>query len=140
MHTVFHTLATAKAFAQTLVEPTLSGQNAALPLGANSPPMKLQNEPKLRSSNFSSLHLGNQRPKGDRHMISTLRRSLSDGIPFRSGCVALVVGTILNLINQGDAIFSATSVNWTKIMLTYFVPYVVSTYGAVSYRLSRPPQ
>jgi hypothetical protein len=36
----------------------------------------------------------------------------------RSGCVALVVGTILNLINQGDAIFSATSVNWTKIMLT----------------------
>jgi hypothetical protein len=31
--------------------------------------------------------------------------SLSDGIPLRSGCVALVVGTILNLINQGDAIF-----------------------------------
>jgi hypothetical protein len=76
--------------------------------------------------------------------MSTLRRaihySLSNGIPLRSGCVALVVGTILNLINQGDAIFSATSVNWTKIMLTYFVPYVVSTYGAVSYRLSRPPQ
>ena len=76
--------------------------------------------------------------------MSTLRRaihySLSDGIPFRSGCVALVVGTILNLINQGDAIFSATSVNWTKIMLTYLVPYVVSTYGAVSYRLPRPPQ
>jgi hypothetical protein len=64
--------------------------------------------------------------------------SLSDGIPFRSACVALVVGTVLNLINQGDAIFGATSVNWTKIMLAYVVPYVVSTYGAVSYRLSRP--
>jgi hypothetical protein len=67
-----------------------------------------------------------------------IRYSLSDGIPFRSACVALVVGTVLNLINQGDAIFGATSVNWTKIMLTYVVPYVVSTYGAVSYRLSRP--
>ena len=70
-----------------------------------------------------------------------IRYSLADGIPFRSACVAVVVGTILNLINQGDAIFGATSVNWTKIMLTYFVPYVVSTYGAVSYRLSgRSPQ
>jgi len=49
-----------------------------------------------------------------------------------------VVGTILNLINQGDAILEATSLNWIKIILTYFVPYAVSTYGAVSYRLSRP--
>jgi hypothetical protein len=70
-----------------------------------------------------------------------IRYSLSDGIPYRSACVALVVGTILNLINQGDAIVAAHSVNWIKILLTYFVPYAVSTYGAVSYRLSRaaPP-
>jgi hypothetical protein len=65
--------------------------------------------------------------------------SVLEGIPLRSGCVALVVGTILNLINQGDAIFGATSINWIKIVLTYFVPYAVSTYGAVSYRMSRPP-
>ena len=74
--------------------------------------------------------------------MQTLRRaihySVSDGVPYRSGCVALVVGTILNLINQGDAIFGATPLNWIKIVLTYFVPYAVSTYGAVSYRLSRP--
>jgi hypothetical protein len=49
-----------------------------------------------------------------------------------------VVGTILNLVNQGDAILAGTEINWTKIVLTYFVPYVVSTYGAVSYRMSRP--
>ena len=75
-------------------------------------------------------------------LMQMLRRiiqySISDGVPFRSGCVALVVGTILNLINQGDAIFGATPLNWIKIVLTYFVPYAVSTYGAVSYRLSRP--
>ena len=66
-----------------------------------------------------------------------LRYSFRDRIPFRSACVALVVGTILNLINQGDAIFGAMVINWTKIVLTYFVPYAVSTYGAVSYAMSR---
>jgi hypothetical protein len=73
--------------------------------------------------------------------MSQLRRilhySFSDGIPFRSCCVALVVGTILNLINQGDALFGAMTINWTKVVLTYVVPYMVSTYGAVSYAMSR---
>ncbi len=60
-------------------------------------------------------------------------------IPRRSFYVALVVGTILNLINQGDALLGASApVNWTKLVLTYFVPYAVATYGAISYRLSRP--
>jgi hypothetical protein len=64
------------------------------------------------------------------------RYALSDGIPLRSFYIALVVGTILNLINQGDALFATAQINWIKIVLTYFVPYAVSTYGAVSYRLS----
>ena len=75
-------------------------------------------------------------------LMQMLRRvicySLSDGVPFRSGCVAIMIGTILNLINQGDAILEGTSLNWIKIILTYFVPYAVCTYGAVSYRMSRP--
>jgi hypothetical protein len=67
------------------------------------------------------------------------RYGLSDGIPRRSFLVALVVGTILNLINQGDALLGPTQINWIKIGLTYLVPYAVSTYGAISYRLSRAP-
>ena len=63
--------------------------------------------------------------------------AVSDGVPRRSLWVALVVGTILNLINQGDALLGASPVNWIKIALTFLVPYAVSTYGAVSYRLSR---
>jgi len=63
------------------------------------------------------------------------RYALSDGVPKRSLIVALVVGTILNLINQGDALVAGTAVNMTKLLLTYLVPYCVSTYGAVSYRL-----
>ena len=58
--------------------------------------------------------------------------AVSEGVPRRSFYVALVVGTILNLINQGDAILGAGSVDWLKIILTYFVPYAVCTYGAVS--------
>ena len=67
-----------------------------------------------------------------------LRYAMSDGIPLRSFYVALVVGTILNLINQGDALIEPARISWLKIVLTYFVPYAVNTYGAVSYRLARP--
>lgn len=57
------------------------------------------------------------------------------GIVRRSLIIGLIVGTILNLINQGDALFAgATLVAW-KIALTYCVPYCVSTYGAVTARL-----
>ena len=38
-------------------------------------------------------------------LIRACRYGLSDGVPRRSLYVALVVGTILNLINQGDALF-----------------------------------
>ena len=58
--------------------------------------------------------------------------AVADGVPRRSFYVALFVGTILNLINQGDAILGAGSVDWLKLILTYFVPYAVCTYGAVS--------
>ena len=49
--------------------------------------------------------------------------------------VALVVGTILNLINQGDALVAGRRLDLVKLTLTYLVPYFVCTYGAVSYRL-----
>jgi hypothetical protein len=63
------------------------------------------------------------------------RYAVSDGVPKRSFIVALIVGTILNLINQGDAVFTGMPIDITKLLLTYLVPYCVSTYGAVSYRL-----
>lgn len=63
------------------------------------------------------------------------RCALSDGVPRRSLVVALLVGTVLNLINQGDALFGATPVNWLKLILTYCVPYAVCTYGAVSFHM-----
>ena len=58
------------------------------------------------------------------------------GVPRRSLAAAVVVGTILNLINQGDALFAGRPLDWTKLALTYIVPYCVTTYGAVSFRLA----
>jgi hypothetical protein len=63
------------------------------------------------------------------------RYAVSDGVPRRSCIVALIVGTILNLINQGDSILVGMPLDAAKLLLTYLVPYCVSTYGAVSYRL-----
>jgi len=61
---------------------------------------------------------------------------VSEGVPRRSLIVSVVVGSILNLINQGDALFGGEPVSMAKIVLTYIVPYVVATYGAVSYRIN----
>jgi hypothetical protein len=61
--------------------------------------------------------------------------AVSEGVPRRSLLVALVVGTILNLINQGDALVLGQTLNIAKLALTYVVPYLVSTYGAVSFRM-----
>lgn len=56
-------------------------------------------------------------------------------MPKRSLVVAAVVGTLLNVINQGDALLAGTPLDWMKIVLTFAVPYCVATYGAVSYRM-----
>jgi hypothetical protein len=45
--------------------------------------------------------------------------------------VALVVGTLLSLVNQGDIIFSRqVSIGfWIKIGMNYIIPFCVSSYG-----------
>ena len=63
--------------------------------------------------------------------------AMSDGVPRRSLYVGLIVGTVLNLINQGDAILGGGSIDWVKIVLTYCVPYAVCTYGAVAAQLAQ---
>ncbi len=50
----------------------------------------------------------------------------------RSLIIAVIVGTILNLINQGDAMVDPSKFELIKCLLTYTVPYFVSTYGAVT--------
>jgi hypothetical protein len=58
------------------------------------------------------------------------------GVPRRSLIVTVIVGTLVNLINQGDVLFGYAELNWIKLVLTYVVPYGVATYGAVSARMA----
>ena len=52
---------------------------------------------------------------------------------MRSLRVALVVGSVLALINYTDRALTGSLrvADWIKIGLTYLVPYSVSTYSAV---------
>jgi len=56
----------------------------------------------------------------------------------RSLKVALIIGTILNAINQGPEIFSGHwPIRW-KLILTYFTPFAVASYGSyAAFRSSR---
>jgi hypothetical protein len=58
--------------------------------------------------------------------------AVSDGTPGKAFKAAIIVGTILNLINQHENIINFANVNYHKILLTYIVPYLVVTYGAVT--------
>lgn len=53
--------------------------------------------------------------------------------------VALVVGTVLALINYGDHIFLRGDMHigdWLKLVVSYTVPYCVATYSAAKYAVT----
>lgn len=49
--------------------------------------------------------------------------------------MSLFIGSLLNLINQGDALFGDAPLVPAKLLLTYAVPYCVATYSATSVSL-----
>ncbi|MBK1876223.1 nitrate/nitrite transporter NrtS [Pelagicoccus mobilis] len=58
---------------------------------------------------------------------SLLKRRLKDAIR-----TALVVGSILTLINQYDAIWGDKGFSLAKSLLSYLVPFLVSMYASRS--------
>lgn len=67
--------------------------------------------------------------------MTALRQAVSPVCARRSLTVAAVVGTVLNLINQGDVLIAGTGLSYAKLALTYTVPFCVATYGAWSMAL-----
>jgi hypothetical protein len=62
--------------------------------------------------------------------------ALERGTVATSAKVALLVGSILALINYGDRILlygDMRALDWFKLAVTYCVPYCVATYGAARY-------
>ncbi len=75
-------------------------------------------------------HQSGPLPQPSRSWVSW---ALEPAIVRSSLRVAVVVGTLLVLINYGDRLGAGGlgPVEWVKILLTYCVPYGVSTYAAV---------
>ncbi len=68
------------------------------------------------------------------------RRALSWPIARRSVAITRVIGSILNVTNQSDAVVGSGMVSWWKLVLTYCVPFCVATLGAYSaHRNAGPP-
>ena len=69
-------------------------------------------------------------------MKTFLSAACDRSVAATSATVALVVGTILALINYGDRIFirgDMQPADWVKLAVTYLVPYCVATYGAARF-------
>jgi hypothetical protein len=71
-------------------------------------------------------------------MKEWLRVAKRRDVVARSSKVAAMVGTILIGINYGDRLIAGNilPIEWVKMILTYCVPYCVSTYASVSAVLS----
>lgn len=63
---------------------------------------------------------------------SFMRMALGDGTPKKAAWTALIVGTVLTAINQGDLILAGLAPPVWKVALTYCVPYCVTTWGAIT--------
>ena len=67
-----------------------------------------------------------------------LSRTLTGPAVRRSLVVAIVVGTALNLINQGAELLSGQGPMLWKLGLTYVVPFLVASYGTYAAFRSSP--
>lgn len=69
-------------------------------------------------------------------MRTLIQTACSAKIVKSSLRIALVVGSILNLVNQGSAILAGTGISWIHVALNYFVPYCVASYSAAKNELT----
>lgn len=63
-------------------------------------------------------------------MQRLIRISLSRHIVVNALKIGLVVGTLLNLVNQGAVVLQGATIEWGHVILNYIVPYCVASYSA----------
>jgi hypothetical protein len=63
--------------------------------------------------------------------------ALSKRVAFNAIRIALFIGTLLNVINQGAAILAWHGIAWGHVALNFVVPYCVATYSATKNELDR---
>jgi len=64
--------------------------------------------------------------------------AMSRPVVFTALKVAAVVGTILNVINQGEVLWAGVEPDLPRLLLNYFTPYCVASYsGAKTQQLAQ---
>jgi hypothetical protein len=66
-----------------------------------------------------------------------LRLALQPGIARAALKVSLVVGTLLNIINNGEHFWAGHSVSLWRVALNFVVPFCVSSYSAARHEARR---
>ena len=68
----------------------------------------------------------------ERDDSSIMHLAFGGGTPRKAFLTAAIVGSILVAINHGDVILAGQVPELHKVILTYCVPYLVATWGAVT--------
>jgi len=72
----------------------------------------------------------NNDPMPDKYDTRFLKIAFKDGTPKKALFTACVVGTVLTSINHGDNILAGDFPPILKVILTYCVPFCVTTWGS----------
>ena len=67
-------------------------------------------------------------------VLAIARAMISRDIAANASRISLFVGSCLNAINQGPAIWSGAEIEWGKFLLNYLVPYLVASFSAAKMR------
>lgn len=70
-------------------------------------------------------------PASVTHGASWLHTALLKHIVRSALQVSAVVGTILNIVNQGGAVLGGRPIAWRLVVMNFVVPYCVATYSVV---------
>jgi len=63
-------------------------------------------------------------------MTRFIKTALSRHIVINAFKIAMVVGTLLNMVNQGERLLQGGTISWLHLMLNYLVSYCVASYSA----------
>jgi len=66
-----------------------------------------------------------------------LRVAVGRDIALSSMRTALVVGTVLNFINQGHLLMAGAAISGVHALLNFAVPYLVASYSAARQTIGR---
>lgn len=63
-------------------------------------------------------------------MTRFFRIALSRHIVINALKISVVVGSVLNLVNQGESLLHGGTISWLHLILNYLVPYCVASFSA----------